>query len=284
MNSDCITLPEINPEDIPKLTPREPPAFYDTHAHFDDEAFDEDRDTLLPEIHRQGIALINNIGCDVPSSRISVQLAETYPFVYAAVGIWPGNTGSITEDDIAACRELAAHKKVVAIGEIGLDYHYDDVPRDVQKYWFRRQLALAEEVNRPVVVHEREAHGVGMEIVREWADRVPGVFHCFSGSAEMAKELVRLGWYVSFTGVVNFKNARKAVEAVKAVPMDRIMIETDSPYMAPVPYRGKRCHSGYVPKVAEKIAEIKGLETSEVAKITMENGKRFFRIPDEVSL
>ena len=253
--------------------------FYDTHAHYDDEAFDADRDSLLPELHRQGIALINDIGCDVPSSRQAVALAEQYPFVYAVVGAWPGNTGDMTEDDIESYRQLCRHEKVVAIGEIGLDYHYDDVPRETQIYWFDRQMALAAELGMPVVVHEREAHGDGREIVRKWADRVPGVFHCFSGSAEMAKELVKLGWYVSFTGVVTFKNARRALEAIEAVPMDRIMIETDAPYLAPVPYRGKRNHSGYVPKVAEKIAEIKGLTTEEVAAITMENGKKFFRLP-----
>lgn len=254
--------------------------FYDTHAHFDDSAFDGDREILLPELHRQGIALINNIGCDVESSRASVALAEQYPFVYAVVGAWPGNTGDMTEADLEIYRELAGHKKTVAIGEIGLDYHYDDVPRDIQKHWFDRQMALADAVGLPVVVHEREAHGDGMEIVRKWAGKVPGVFHCFSGSAEMAMELVKLGWYVSFTGVVTFKNARRALEAVAAVPLERMMIETDAPYLAPVPYRGKRNHSGYVPKVAEKIAEIKGLTTEAVAAITMENGKRFFRIPD----
>ena len=255
--------------------------FYDTHAHYDDEAFDQDRDVLLPELHRQGITLINDIGCDIPSSKKAISIAEAYPFVYAVVGAWPGNTGDMTEADLDTYRQLAGHPKVVAIGEIGLDYHYDDVPREIQQHWFDRQMALADELGKPVVIHEREAHGNGMEIVRKWANKVPGVFHCFSGSAEMAQELVRLGWYVSFTGVVTFKNARRALEAIAAVPMDRIMIETDCPYLAPVPYRGKRNHSGYVPKVAEKIAEIKGLSTEEVAAITMENGKRFFRIPTE---
>ncbi len=255
--------------------------FYDTHAHFDDEAFASDRHTLLPELYRQGITLINNIGCDIRSSKESIDLAERYPFIYAVVGAWPGNTMNMTENDLACYREMAGHKKVVAIGEIGLDYHYDDVPRDVQCHWFDRQMALAAELKMPVVVHEREAHGDGMAIVRKWADQVTGVFHCYSGSAEMARELVSLGWYVSFTGVVTFKNARRAIESVEAVPIERIMIETDSPYMAPVPYRGKRCHSGYVPKIAEKIAEIKGLTTEEVAAVTMENGRRFFRISQE---
>ena len=254
--------------------------FYDTHAHYDDERFDEDRDILLPELHRQGVALINDIGTDIPSSRAAIALAEQYPFVYAVVGGWPGNVGDMTEADLETYRRMAQHEKVVAIGEIGLDYHYDDVPRDIQKHWFDRQPCLAAEVDLPVVVHEREAHGDGIEIVRRWADRVTGVFHCFSGSAEMAVELVKLGWYVSFTGVVTFKNARRALEAVAAVPMDRIMIETDAPYLAPVPYRGKRNHSGYVHRVAEQIAEIKGLPVEEVAEITMKNGTRFFRIPE----
>ncbi len=254
--------------------------FYDTHAHFDDRAFDPDRHELLQSMASMGVSLINNIGCDEESSKASIALAEQYPFVYATVGQWPGYTGDMTEKTIAIYRQMSKHPKVVAIGEIGLDYHYDDVPRETQQYWFDRQMALAAEVGKPVVIHEREAHQDGLAIVKKWADRVPGVFHCFSGSAEMAKEIVKMGWYVSFTGVVTFKNARRALEAVEAVPMDRIMIETDSPYMAPAPYRGKRNHSGYVPRVAEKIAEIKGLSVEEVAKITMENGKKFFRISD----
>ena len=254
--------------------------FYDTHAHYDDGRFDSDRETLLPELYRQGIGLINTIGTDIPSSRASIALAEQYPFIYAVVGGWPGNVGDMTEADLEEYRSMARHKKVVAIGEIGLDYYYDDVPRDIQKHWFDRQMALAAELQMPVVVHNRDAHGDSMDMVRKWADRVTGVFHCFSGSAEMAQELTKLGWYVSFTGVVTFKNARRALEAVAAVPMDRIMIETDAPYLSPVPYRGRRNHSGYVPEVAKKIAEVKGLTLEEVAKITTENGKRFFRIPE----
>ncbi len=254
--------------------------FYDTHAHYDDGRFDSDRETLLPELYRQGIGLINTIGTDIPSSRASIALAEQYDFIYAAVGGWPGNVGDMTEQDLEEYRAMASHEKVVAIGEIGLDYYYDDVPREIQKHWFDRQMALAEELSMPVVVHDRDAHGDCMDMVRKWAGRVTGVFHCFSGSAEMAAELTKLGWYVSFTGVVTFKNARRALEAVAAVPMDRIMIETDAPYMAPVPYRGRRNHSGYVPLVAEKIAEVKGMTLEEVAKITTENGKRFFRIPE----
>ena len=253
---------------------------YDTHAHFDDEAFDADRHELLASMKDMGVTLINNIGCDVPSSRASIALAEQYPFVYATVGHWPGNTYQMNEEMLEEYRRLAQHPKVVAIGEIGLDYHYDDTPREVQQYWFRRQMELAVDLNLPVVIHEREAHEDGLKIVREFAHKIPGVFHCFSGSAEMAKEIVKLGWHVSFTGVVTFKNARRALEAMAAVPLDRLMIETDAPYMAPTPYRGKRNHSGYVDKVAEKLAEIKGISVEDAARITMENGKRFFRIPD----
>ncbi len=253
---------------------------YDTHAHFDDRAFDTDRYELLESMKDMGVMLINNIGCDVPTSEASIALAEKYPFVYATVGHWPGNTYQMNEEMLETYRRLAQHEKVVAIGEIGLDYHYEDTPRDVQQYWFDRQMALADDLGLPVVIHEREAHEDGLNIVKKWADKVPGVFHCFSGSAEMAKEIVKLGWYVSFTGVVTFKNARRALEAMAAVPLDRLMIETDAPYMAPTPYRGKRNHSGYVGKVAEKLAEIKGITPEEAARITMENGKRFFRIPD----
>lgn len=253
---------------------------YDTHAHFDDRAFDSDRDELLRSMKDMGVVLINNIGCDVPTSKASIQLAEKYPFVYATVGHWPGNTYQMNEEMLAEYRRLAQHPKVVAIGEIGLDYHYEDTPREVQKYWFDRQMALADDLGLPVVIHEREAHEDGLNIVRKWADKVPGVFHCFSGSAEMAKEIVKMGWYVSFTGVVTFKNARRALEAMKEVPLERLMIETDAPYMAPTPYRGKRNHSGYVGKVAEKLAEIKGITPEEAARITMENGKQFFRIPE----
>lgn len=252
---------------------------YDTHAHFDDPAFDADRHALLQSMGDMGVNLINNIGCDVPTSRASIALAEQYPFVYATVGHWPGNTYQMNEEMLETYRTLATHPKVVAIGEIGLDYHYEDTPREVQQYWFDRQMALADDLGLPVVIHEREAHEDGLKIVRKWADKVPGVFHCFSGSAEMAREIVKLGWYVSFTGVLTFKNARRALEAAAAVPLDRLMIETDSPYMAPTPYRGKRNNSGYVGKVAEKLAEVKGITPDEAAHITMENGIRFFRIP-----
>ena len=251
---------------------------FDTHAHYDARQFDADRDQVLSALPAQGVELVVNPGCDLDSSRRAVGLARRYPFVYAAVGVHPEDCGNWTEGDLAELRALAAQPKVVAIGEIGLDYYWKDNPRELQQRVFRSQLALARELDLPAVVHDREAHGDCMDIVREFPG-VRGVFHCFSGSAEMACELVRLGWMISFTGVLPYKNARKAVEAAQAVPLDRIMIETDSPYMAPVPYRGQRNQSGYVAQVCTRLAELKGLDPEQCSRITLENGRNFFRIP-----
>ena len=252
---------------------------FDTHAHYDAEQFDADRDTVLAALPDQGVALVVDPGCDLPSSSAAVELARTYPHVYAAVGIHPENCGGYQgEPDLAALRVLAARPKVVAIGEIGLDYYWEEnPPRDLQRRVFRDQLALAAELDLPAIVHDREAHGDSLAIVKEFP-QVRGVFHCYAGSVEMAQELVRLGWMISFTGVLTYKNARRAVEAAAAVPMDRLMIETDSPYMAPVPCRGQRNTSALVRYVCEKLAEIKGISPEECARITLENGKRFFGI------
>ena len=252
---------------------------FDTHAHYDARQFDADRDQVLSALPAQGVELVVNPGCDLDSSRRAVGLARRYPFVYAAVGVHPEDCGNWTEGDLAELRALAAQPKVVAIGEIGLDYYWKDNPRELQQRVFRSQLALARELDLPAVVHDREAHGDCMDIVREFPG-VRGVFHCFSGSAEMACELVRLGWMISFTGVLTYKNARKAVEAAQAVPLERIMIETDSPYMAPVPCRGRRNHSGYVAHICRRLAEIKGLYPEECSRITLENGRRFFQIQE----
>ena len=251
---------------------------FDTHAHYDAEQFDADREAVLASLPGRGVSLVVNPGCDLPSSRAAVALSEQYPFLYAAVGYHPENCAPYTDADLEALRQLAAHPKVVAIGEIGLDYYWEEnPPRDFQQLVFRRQMALAEEMNLPVIVHDREAHGDSLAIVKEFP-KVRGVFHCYSGSAEMARQLVDLGWMISFTGVLTYKNARKAVEAALAVPMDHLMIETDSPYMAPAPHRGKRNDSGYVLHVCEKLAELKGLTVEETARITLENGRRFFGI------
>lgn len=251
---------------------------FDTHAHYDAEQFDPDRDAVLSGLPERGVSLVVNPGCDIPSSRAAVELAGRYPFLYAAVGYHPENCGPYREEELDLLRRLAEDPKVVAIGEIGLDYYWEEnPPRALQQRVFRDQLALARELDLPVIVHDREAHGDSLAIVREFP-QVRGVFHCFSGSAEMARELVRLGWMLSFTGVLTYKNARKAVEAAQAVPLDRLMIETDSPYMAPVPHRGKRNDSGYLPHICGKLAEIKGVSPGECAAITLENGKRFFGI------
>lgn len=251
---------------------------FDTHAHYDADAFDADRLELLASMPGRGVELILNPGCDVPSSRAAVELAERFPFVYAAVGVHPEECGGWTGGELEALRELARRPKVRAIGEIGLDYYWEEnPPRELQKEVLHAQLELAEELDLPVIIHDREAHGDCLEIVRAHP-KVTGVYHCYSGSLEDAKVLVRLGWMLSFTGSITFKNARKAPEVIAWLPMERIMVETDSPYLTPVPYRGKRNDSGYVRLVAEKIAEIKGLDPEEVARITLENGRRFFRI------
>ena len=251
---------------------------FDTHAHYDAQQFDADRDAVLSALPGKGVGLVVDPGCDLPSSRKAVAIAERYPFVYAAVGYHPENCAPYQESHLDELRALAGHPKVVAIGEIGLDYYWEEnPPRHLQQRVFRDQLALAEEVGLPVIVHDREAHGDSMAIIKEFP-RVRGVFHCYSGSAEMARELVRLGWMISFTGVLTYKNARKAVEAAQAVPLDRLMIETDSPYMAPVPHRGKRNDSGYVVHICQKLAEVKGISPEECARITTENGRQFFQL------
>ena len=251
---------------------------FDTHAHMDDSSFDADRAGLLESLPGQGISLLMNPGCSYASSRNAISLAEQYDYIYAAVGSHPDVADEVDDALIAQYRELCKqHPKVKAIGEIGLDYHYEDIPRQIQKRAFRMQMALAAELDLPVIVHEREAHEDGLNIVDEFPT-VKGVFHCYSGSAEMAKELIKRGWYIGFTGVLTFKNARKAIEVATAIPRDRIVIETDCPYMAPVPFRGKRNDPGKVLYMAKKLAELWGVTEEEAARITLQNGKRLYRI------
>lgn len=251
---------------------------FDTHAHYDAEQFGQDRDAVLAGLPARGVSLAVNPGCDIPSSRTAVELAHAWPFLYAAVGYHPENCAPYDPAELDLLRDWAGDPRVVAVGEIGLDYYWEEnPPKEHQRQVFRDQMALAEELDLPVIVHDREAHADSLAVVREFP-RVRGVFHCFSGSAEMARELVKLGWMISFTGVLTYKNARKAIEAAQAVPIDRIMIETDSPYMAPVPHRGERNDSGYVRHVCAKLAEIKGLSFADCARITLENGKRFYGI------
>ena len=251
---------------------------FDTHAHYDDEAFDEDRETLLGSMPEKGVGLIVNPGCTVETSRQAVAMAKQYDYIYAAVGIHPENCGDFAQSDIDTLRTLAQHDKAVAIGEIGLDYYWEEnPPREWQQMVLRKQMALAAELNLPVIIHDREAHADTLAIVKEFP-QVRGVFHCYSGSVEDARTLLKMGWMLSFNGAITFKNARKAPEVIAEIPMERIMIETDSPYLTPVPHRGKRNDSGFVRLVAEKIAEIKGITPEEVEQITFDNGKRFFSI------
>ena len=251
---------------------------FDTHAHLDDRAFDPDREALLAQLPQDGISLVMNPGCSLASSQAAVALAKQYDYVFAAVGSHPDAANEVNEAVISQYRALVQENpKVRAIGEIGLDYHYEDIPRDIQQRAFRAQMALAAELNLPVIVHEREAHEDGMKLVEEFPG-VTGVFHCYSGSLEMAKWLVSRGWYIGFGGVLTFKNARKAVEVASGIPLDRIVLETDCPYMAPEPFRGRRNDPGKLFRVAEKLAQLRGLRVEEVQAITLENGKALYRL------
>lgn len=251
---------------------------FDTHAHMDDRAFDEDRSTLLSQLPEAGIGLLMNPGCSLQSSCAAAKLAQQYDYIYAAVGSHPDAADEVTGQVLEQYRRLCkGNPKILAIGEIGLDYHYEDIPREIQQRAFRMQMQLARELQLPVIVHEREAHEDALKILDDFPD-VTGVFHCYSGSAEMAKELVRRDWFIGFTGVLTFKNARKAVETAAGIPLDRIVLETDCPYMSPEPFRGKRNDPGRLFRMAEKLAEIRGLSVEEIHAITFENGKRLYRM------
>ena len=251
---------------------------FDTHAHMNDPAFDEDREKVLLGLQEKGVSLMMNVGCCLESSRDCIAMAEQYPFVYASVGTHPDSADEVDESVLEQYRQMVAnHPKLKAIGEIGLDYYYETIPREIQQRAFRLQMELARELQMPVIVHERNAHDDGMRIVKEFKG-VTGVFHCYSGSAEMARQLVDMGWYIGFTGVLTFKNARKAVETAVSIPLDRIVLETDCPFMAPEPFRGKRNDPGYLFRMAERLAEIRGISVEEVRSITTENGKRLYRI------
>lgn len=251
--------------------------YFDTHAHYDDRAFDEDREALLQGLGEGAVKLIIDPGCDAPSSRRALELAEKFPFVYAAVGFHPEELDKYSPEGYKEICSMARHPKCVAIGEIGLDYYWDAGHKEEQKALFRRQIELALELDKPVIVHDREAHGDCLEIVRDYPG-LRGVFHCYSGSAEMAKELLKLGWYLGFDGPITYKNARKALEVLELCPPDRMLIETDSPYLSPVPMRGKRNDSSNLKYVAEKIAQVKGISPEQAAAITLENGCRLFGI------
>lgn len=252
--------------------------FFDTHAHYDSSSFNADRDAVLSALPALGVDFVVDPGCDEESSKAAVALAERYDFVYAAVGWQPQELkGSYYDGALDVIRDLARHPKVVAIGEIGLDYYWDTTYNDLQHEVLRAQLQLALDLDLPVIIHDREAHGDSLSIVREFPG-VRGVFHCFSGSAEMAKELIKLGWYLGFDGPVTYKNNRKHKEVLEVCPLDRILIETDSPYLTPEPHRGTRNHSGHLKYIAGKIGELKGLSLEETARVTTENGRRLFGI------
>jgi TatD DNase family protein len=251
---------------------------FDSHAHYDDEAFNEDRDTVINEIKDRGVIGVLNCGASIEGARMSVQLSDKYDFIYAAVGVHPEHADTVNKKVIDELRDLAQNIKVRAVGEIGLDYYYEENPsREIQKEAFRLQMKLAKELKLPVVIHDRDAHSDTLDILKEFPD-VTGVVHCFSGSVEFAKECLKLGYYIGFTGVITFKNAKKVIEVARAVPMDRILVETDCPYMAPTPHRGKRNRSDYIQCIIERISEIKERSIEEIEQITIFNAKQLLKI------
>ena len=252
---------------------------FETHAHYDDAAFDEDRAQLLDSMSDAGIDHIVNIGANMESSRTSLELAHKYDFIYAAVGVHPSDSAELDDDRIEELRKLSGDPKCLAIGEIGLDYYWPEPDHELQKKWFRRQIALAKEEKLPVIIHSRDAAADTLNILKEEnAAENGGVVHCFSYSAEVAKQCVDMGFYIGVGGVITFKNGRKLKETVEVLPLEKILLETDSPYLAPTPYRGKRNSSLNLPLVVEAIAQIKGVTTDEVIRITEENAKKMYRI------
>lgn len=251
---------------------------FDTHAHYDSDSFDEDREAVIKELKENGVIGVLNCGSDLYGLRKSVELAKNFDMFYAAVGIHPENADEFNEEVIKEIREYVKYEKVKAIGEIGLDYYWDEnPPREVQKEIFRAQMKLADELNLPVIIHDRDAHGDTLEIMKEFPN-VIGVVHCFSGSVEFAKECIKLGYYIGFTGVLTFKNAKKLVDVCREIPADRMLVETDCPFMAPVPFRGKRNKSDYIEYIIDKMSEIRGISGEEVNEILLNNKRNLFKI------
>ena len=252
---------------------------FDTHAHYDDEDFDADRYELLESMKEHGVGTIVNIGASMRSCKTTLALAEKYPFVYGALGVHPSDCGTMTEEDIQWIKANAVNEKIVAIGEIGLDYYWDNVERDVQKKWFVRQLEIAKETGLPVIIHSRDAAQDTLEIMKaEHKDTTGGVIHCFSYGVEMAREYLNMDYFIGVGGVLTFKNGKKLKEVVEYAPMDKLVLETDCPYLAPVPYRGKRNSSLYLTHVVEEMAAIKGMSVEDVIRVTAENAKRLYRL------
>lgn len=252
---------------------------FDTHAHYDDEAFDEDREELLFGMQENGVECIVNAGASLASLPKILELTEKYSFIYGSVGIHPSETGGLTIRDMEMIGEAARREKIVAIGEIGLDYYWPEPDREIQKRWFQMQLKLAGEMKLPVIIHSRDAAADTLEILKEWdSHKVRGVIHCFSYSWEIAREYLAMDYYFGIGGVLTFKNSKKLKEAVCHLPMERILLETDCPYLAPEPYRGKRNQSEYLIYVADKLAELKGISREKVLEVTSNNAKTFYGI------
>jgi len=257
--------------------------YFDTHVHYNDKRYNDDRDELMKELKAAGITHIINVSYSISSAKYALGMVDKYssgniyPSIYVSVGVHPHDAKTMTDDTVTELEKLLEHPKVVAVGETGLDYFYDHSPRVVQQERFREQLELARRVNLPVVIHTRDATEDTLQIMKDYRD-LSCVFHCFPGSWETAKIILDMGWHLSFTGVVTFKNARRALEVIEKMPLDRLMLETDCPYMTPVPFRGKRNSSLYLPYIAGKIAEVRGTTVEEIARVTMENGAQFFRI------
>lgn len=249
---------------------------FDSHAHYDDEQFNEDRDEILSAMPKNNVAYILNAGCDYNSSLASIEMSKKYDFIYAAVGIHPHEAHK--NESLSNIESLCSNKKVVAIGEIGLDYHYNFSPRDIQIKYFEEQLELANKVNLPIIVHDRKAHEYVMTSLKKIPVNKTGVIHCYSGAKEMARDLLNMGYYLGFGGAITFANAKKTIEVLEYVPLDRILIETDCPYLSPVPFRGKRNNSMYLTHVIDKISEIKGFSREEIADTTLNNAKKLFGI------
>lgn len=251
---------------------------FDTHAHYDAEQFNEDRDELLASMPDQGVCNIVNVGATLEGCRASIEFAKKYPFIYAAVGVHPDEVGSLNEENFAQLEEWCKEEKVVAVGEIGLDYYWDNEAHDVQKKWFIRQIELARKLNLPINVHSRDAAEDTFQIIKDYGKGLKGIIHCFSGSKEMAVEYVKLGYHIGIGGVVTFKNGKKLKQVVEAIPLESIVLETDCPYLAPDPYRGKRNNSSYIKYVAEEIARLKGVTCEEVLEQTEKNARYVYNL------
>lgn len=255
---------------------------FDTHAHYDDKAFDEDREELFKNMKKNGVEFIVNVGSDFASNRKTLELTEKFPFIYGAVGVHPSETAVLVETDMEWLQKQTKNAKIVAIGEIGLDYYWPEPDRETQKKWFVRQLQLAKETKLPVIIHSRDAAKDTMEILKNWQkDKTAGVIHCFSYTKELARDYLNMDYYFGIGGVLTFKNAKKLVEAVEYIPLDHILLETDCPYLAPEPYRGKRNQSSYIDYVAQKLAEIKKITKEEALMQTMRNAKSFYKISED---